>query len=331
MKDDNSMSEFRPRLLLCLVAILALAALGISAAFSVDVGRAADKAEAGSRGYMWSATRIESGIRLRGSVPTDEDRRTVLGMVKAHFPDLQVEDRLKVADAGAPPQDQWLGAVSFGLKQLSHLKRGSARLYDVALKVDGEARSAADYVEVKKALAGPLPTGLIVAGESIKPPIADPFVFVADLGANELSLSGSVPNENARKHVRELSRQLFRRPGLDDRLELASGAPKNWNEAVVAALRALSQLESGKIALSGLAMTIQGVAPDKGTAAVVSYQLRRDLPALFSTSESISWKQAAAPQDIAAQVLPRIKEMARTDGQLPGGLLPELLPLTDGE
>ena len=181
---------------------------------------------------------------------------------------------------GAPPQDQWLGAVSFGLKQLSHLKRGSARLYNVELKVDGEARSAADYAEVKKALAGPLPTGLSVASESIKPPIADPFMFVADLGANALSLSGSVPSEDARKQLRELSRQLFRRPGLDDRLELASGAPKNWDEAVAAALRALSQLESGKIALSGLAVTIQGVAPDKGTAVAVSYQLRRDLPAL---------------------------------------------------
>ena len=109
-----------------------------------------------------------------------------------------------------------------------------------------------------------------------------------------LSLSGSVPSENARKQVRDLSRQLFRRPGLDDRLELASGAPKNWNEAVAAALRALSRLESGKIALSGLAVTIEGVAPDKGTAVAVSYQLRRDLPALFSTSESISWKEAAA-------------------------------------
>ena len=322
------MSEFRPKLLLCLVAMLALGALGISMAFSVDVGRAADMLR--PHGYVWSATRIESSIRLRGSVPTDEDRRTVLGMVKAHFPDLQVEDRLKVAYNGAPPQDQWLGAVSFGLKQLSHLKRGSARLYDVALKVDGEARSGADYVEVKKALAGPLPTGLVVVSESIKPPIADPFVFMADLGANELSLSGSVPSEDARKHVRELSRQLFRRPGLDDRLELASGAPKKWDEAVAAALRALSQLESGKIALSGLAVTIQGVAPDKGTAVAVSYQLRRDLPALFSTSESISWKEAAAPQDIAAQVLPRIKEMARTDGRLTGGL-PELLPLLDGE
>jgi hypothetical protein len=325
------MSECRPNLLLCLIAIVAVGALSLVTSLSVDVGRAADKSELGSRGYVWSATRIESGIRLRGSVPTDEDRRTVLGMVKAHFPDLQVEDRLKVADAGAPPQDQWLGAVSFGLKQLSHLKRGSARLFDVALKVDGEARSGTDYIEVKKALAGPLPTGLVVASESIKPPVADPFVFVAEVGANELSLSGSVPSEDARKHVRELSRQLFRRPGLDDRLELASGAPKKWSEAVAAALRALSQLESGKIALSGVAVTIQGVAPDKGTAVAVSYQLRRDLPALFSTSESISWKEAAAPQDVAAQVLPRIKEMARTDGPLPGGILPELLPLPDSE
>ena len=111
--------------------------------------------------YVWSATRIESVIRLRGSVPSEEDRRTVLGMVKAHFPDLEVEDRLKIV-AGAPPKEQWLGAVSFGLKQLAHLKRGSARLLNVGLKVDGEARSAADYAEVKKALSGPLPTGLAI-------------------------------------------------------------------------------------------------------------------------------------------------------------------------
>jgi hypothetical protein len=270
-----------------------------------------------SRTYVWLATRIESSIRLRGSVPSDEVRRTVLGMVKAHFPDLEVEDRLKVTK-GAPPQDQWLGAVSFGLQQLSHLKRGSARLFDIALRVDGEAQSAADYTEVKKALAGPLPTGLTVAKGNIKPPVADPFIFVADLGANALSLSGSVPSENARNEVRELSRQLFHRPGLDDRLELASGAPKDWDEAVAAALRALSQLESGKIALAGLAVTIEGVAPDKGTAVAISYQLRRDLPALFSASESISWKEASAAPYFAPQVLPRIKERTETAAPRPG-------------
>ena len=343
------MPEFRPRVLLCVVAVLVLAGtFGAHSGFGAGpqlhaayawlalpppasrAAQVADKRESRRSGYVWSATRIESGIRLRGAVPTDEDRRTVLGVVKAHFPDLEVEDRLKVT-GGAPPSDQWLGAVSFGLKQLSLLKRGSVRLLNVALKIDGEARSADDYAEVQKALAGPLPTGLTITGESVRPPLADPFVFVADLGSNALSLTGSVPSEGARKEVRELSRQLFRRPGLDDRLKLASGAPKNWDEAVTAALRALSQLESGKIALSGLAVTIEGVAPDKGTATAVSYQLRRDLPALFSTSESISWKEVAISPDIAAQVVPRIKDMPRVGSSLPKGSLQDRLPFLDSE
>jgi len=75
-------------------------------------------------------------------------------------------------------------------------------------------------------------------------------------------------------------------------LQLASGAPKNWNDAVTASLKALSRLDSGKISLSGLAVTIEGIAPDKGTAAAVASQLRRDLPSMFSPSEKISWKEA---------------------------------------
>jgi hypothetical protein len=345
------MSEFRPRpWLLCLVVLVAAgAAIGVRAGFGTEPSFGTAQAwlvaspvadsvkvaenkvgEVHPSGYVWSATRIESGIRLRGLVPSEDDRRTVLGMVKAHFPDLEVEDRLKIVN-GAPPREQWLGAVSFGLKQLAHLKRGSARLFNVTLKVDGEARSPADYAEVKKALSGPLPTGLTIMGENIRPPMADPFVFVADLGSNALSLSGSVPSEGARQNVRELSRQLFERPGLDDQLEVASGAPKNWDEAVSAALRALSRLDSGKISLSGLAVSIEGVAPDKGTAVAVSYQLRRDLPSLFSTSESIKWKQAAISHDVGSKVIPRIKELARSDSQLPRANLPKLLPLFDSD
>lgn len=306
------MSEFRPmllplRLAASLVLIFALgAAIGVAASPADPLKKTAAKVEAPAA-YVWSATRIGSGLRLRGTVPSEEVRRTLLGMVKAQLPDLAVVDRLKISAAGAPPQEQWLGAVSFGLKQLSRLQRGSVRLLNIELKLDGEARSAADYAELRNALAGPLPTGLTITADTVRPPTADPFVFVADLGKNTLSLSGSVPNETARKQLRDLSRRLFERPGLDDRLEFASGAPKDWNEAVTAALRALSRLDSGKIAMSGLAVTIEGVAPDKGTAVAVSYQLRRDLPEIFSTSEKLSWKEAATPRAIAAKGAPSAK------------------------
>ena len=278
--------------------------------------------------YVWSAARNDSRVTLRGAVPSEADRQTVLGMVKAHFPDLSVEERVKVVEGGLP-REQWLGAVSFSLQQLSHLRKGKVRLSNAKLLVAGEAASADEYAEVKKALAGPLPDGLILKGEEIRPPIADPFVFTADLGPNALTLAGSVPSEGAHKDVRDLSRQLFERPGLDDRLEVASGAPKGWDEAVAASLRALSRLETGKIALSGIAVSIEGVAPDQGTAVAVSYQLRRDLPKMFSTSESIKWKEARAPHDMAVNVIPRIKAFARTKAKWRNQTLPPLTPVTN--
>jgi len=256
-------------------------------------GAAAEAAEpkAKRQGYVWSATLSDSAIRLRGFVPSEEVRGTVLGMVKANFPNLEVEDRMRAA-ASAPAVDQWLGAVSFGLQQLSHLKSGSVRLLDVGLRIEGEADDAQDFAALQKALGGALPTGLSVLGNDVRPPKVEPFVFVASLSPDTLALAGSVPNEHMRKRLRDLSRQLFERPTLDDRLELASGAPKNWNDAVVALLKALSRLESGKISLTGFAVTIEGVAPDKGTAADISSQLRHDLPSMFSPSEKISWKEA---------------------------------------
>ena len=337
-KDQNSMLGFRPMLLIGLIAsLVVIATYGAHAGICPDpalrdeassarlVTLTASKSEERPTGHIWSATRSESRLRLRGSVPSEEDQRTLLGMVKALFPDLEVEDRMKIVDNGTPTE-QWLGAVSFGLQQLAHLKRGSVRLFKSRLGISGEASSAEDFVEIKKALVGPLPTGLTIKGENVRPPIADPFVFTADLGTNALSLAGSVPSEEARKQLRELARELFERPGLDDRLELASGAPEGWDEAAIAALRALSSLESGKVSLSGRAVTIEGVAPDQGTAVAVSYQLRRDLPKPFSTSESIKWKEASAPGDVASEVIPRIKAYARTNANGPKSVLPALMP-----
>jgi hypothetical protein len=343
------MLEFRSRLTLpCLVFILSLAlgavvdaragaGAGDTAQDAVvapspqDVsgetgqGSASPTNNAQTSAYVWSATRSGSSLRLRGSVPSEDDHRTVLGMVKAHFPDLSVEDRLKIV-AGVPNKEQWLGAVSFGLKQLAHLKQGSARLLSVGLKVNGEARSAADYAEVKKALAGPLPTGLSIMSDNVRPPKADPFIFTADLGPDGLTLSGSVPNEAARGRLRELSRELFLRPTVDDQLQPASGAPKDWYSAVAAALRALSRLESGKIALSGLAVTIEGLAPDKGTAVAVSYQLKRDLPALFSSSESIRWKEADSSGALGERLILRVR-----DTSIAHAAEPRLMPLLRSE
>jgi hypothetical protein len=63
---------------------------------------AGDDSQSKKKAYVWSASRSGSTLRLRGLVPSEDDRRTVLGMVKAHFADLEVEDRLRIAQGGPP-------------------------------------------------------------------------------------------------------------------------------------------------------------------------------------------------------------------------------------
>ncbi|MEG6509523.1 hypothetical protein V6C03_11135 [Methyloligella sp. 2.7D] len=283
--------------------------------------KAASDKDAASQSYGWSAVRDGAKIKLRGSVPSEEDRRTVLGMAKAHFADLEIEDQQKVK-AGGPPKEQWLGAVSFALKQLTHLSDGGVRLTDSGFQVDGAAKSAEDYKQLRQALTGPFPTGLSIQGSKVKAPVADPFVFSAALEANILTFAGNVPSEEMHKRILDFAEAAFGGATLNDKLMVASGAPKRWDDAALAAIAALSRLNEGKVTLSGSELTIDGMAPDRSTATELSFQLRKDLPSVFHSSETIRWKEAGTQGDVANTILPRIKEIADTEGLALDRVLP---------
>ena len=270
--------------------------------------------------YRWLARRSDNKIKLRGAVPSEKDQRTVVGMAKAHFADLEIDDGMKVTE-GAPPQEQWLGAVSFALKQHTHMKSGNVRLSDVALTVDGRAKSTGDFTELQEAMHGPLPTGLSVQRIAVSPPVADPFVFTASLEGNILRLAGNVPNEKMHAHLKDLAGNAFRGRTIDDQLVIASGAPENWEAAALAALAALSRLQDGEVTLSKDALKIDGTAPDKSTATETSYQLRKNLPQPYRSSENIRWKEAGHAGDVARTIIPRIKEIVDSrDTTLPNTL-----------
>ncbi|XSG82570.1 MAG: hypothetical protein ACPW61_01975 [Methyloligella sp. ZOD6] len=271
--------------------------------------------------YRWTARRSENKIKLRGAVPSEKDQRTIVGMAKAHFADLDIDDGMKIT-GGAPPKEQWLSAVSFALKQLTHIKSGNVRLSDAALTIDGKAKTADDFAELQESLHGPLPTGLSVQKIAVAPPVAEPFVFTAALNGNILTLAGNVPNAEMHAHLKELAGNAFRGLAMDDQLVIASGAPENWEAAALAALAALSRLQEGKVTLSDDALQIDGTAADKTTATDLSYQLRRDLPSPFRSSENIRWREAGNSNDIASKIIPRIKEIV--DGR--DTALPSVLP-----
>ncbi len=252
------------------------------------VGTMQDRAELlpGISPYTWRASRKEDRIRIKGHVPTKADQQTILGIIKATMPDLQIEDRTKFA-SGVPPKQNWLGAISFALNQLSHLENGSVLLSDMSLNVAGQAIDQTSYSAISNALTSPLPAGLTLAHQEIAPPRTEFYSLAIQYTGSTVMLSGHVPSELFRKTLTDKVGEEFTGVKIDDAMVLTSGPPKGWGDAALAAIALLSRLEQGNVKMREKDLTIEGTAADAATAAELSKLIRETLPEHYKPVEKI--------------------------------------------
>lgn len=246
--------------------------------------------------YTWIATRKGNRIRVKGYVPSTSDRKTMLGIIKATMPELEIDDRMKLA-RGAPPRQQWLAAVTFALNQLGQLKSGTARLSDLEFLLLGEASSVASYKAVQFALASKLPPQVTLKQANVVPPEAKPFSWAVQYKGGKLTLTGHVPSEEVRVAILKQVTDTYTAVMVVDRMMLASGAPEGWSRAVHVALAQLVRLDEGEVVLRDTELAIQGQARDSDTAADVATRVRIGLPAIFSSVEKVRVRKGANPGD----------------------------------
>jgi OmpA-OmpF porin, OOP family len=128
------------------------------------------------------------------------------------------------------------------------------------------------------------------------PPLADPFVWIAELQAGQLVLSGYAPNPSARDAVFLLAAMRFPDADISGALEIASGAPPEdgWLSAASISLQALARLDNGAVEANGPAFEVSGVAADSARAAAIER-----LMALIDNGFSGAAKLTLAPPEIA--------------------------------
>lgn len=262
--------------------------------------------------YTWWITLKGDRVKIKGHIPSKTDKRTILGMVKANLPELKIDDRMKEA-GGAPERQVWLGAISFALQQVGHLKSGTARLDDTKFSLVGEARSAATYRELKSALTSELPGGVGLKHDGVIPPVIKPFEWSAQLGAAALTLLGNVPDETLRAKLVAHAKAKFAGTAVIDKMQLGAGAPEGWSRAATEALTQLSRLESGEVALSDVMLTVEGVAKDDVIATDVAATVRNRLPAIYKSEERIE------PREGPLEVPERKPGSPATDASEPVG------------
>ncbi len=273
------------------------------------------------RPYTWTANRKGDSARIKGHVPSDALRQTILGIAKATMPDMAIDDRMVLA-AGTPPREQWLGAVSFALNQLAQLTKGSVRLSDLQFVIVGEAKSLGAYEAVEAAIAAPLPAGMALGRGEVQPPAVQPYVWSATLRDGVVTVAGHVPSPPIRKQLLDHVSGTLTGMLVVDRMTLASGAPGNWSLVAMIAASALSKLEEGEATTRDKEFTIVGVAPNETVATEVSAMIRKRLPKNFKLADSIRVREGARqPQR------PKAESGRRTDrilAQPPAGHRSEL-------
>jgi OmpA-OmpF porin, OOP family len=244
--------------------------------------------------YAWSATRLDKEIRIKGLAPSDTDRKAIVAMAEKAFPGYKINQDMKLA-RGLSDKQAWLGGIGYSLKQLEQLnKGGQADLDNLALTMSGEATNTATYKTVKTAL-GQMPKGISLKQERITAPPVKPFVWEAKSDGKQVILSGYAPSEKARDQVAQDAKQRFAGATIVDRMEIGSGAPKDWERATDVSLTQLAKLEAGSAQLSDVDLVISGMAAEESTKDVVATALKTVLPQAFRGTEKVSFRTSKLP------------------------------------
>jgi len=257
------------------------------------VGDVQDRAKLlpGINPYTWWATREDRSIKIKGHVPSEADKQTILGIVKATMPDLSIDDRMKLA-SGAPPKQRWLGAISFALNQLGTMTKGSARLAGTELDIVGEASTEAAYRAIHNALQSQLPDGLVLKSAKVVAPAVSPYVWGILHKNGKVQLTGHVPNENIRRELLDSIEKSFGGAVIEDGMMLGSGEPEDWSSVMTLVISELSRLDEGEVTVEDTSLSMMGVAADAGTAEEVVRTLRSSLPPSFKSEEKVRVRKA---------------------------------------
>ncbi|MEM6665528.1 MAG: OmpA family protein [Pseudomonadota bacterium] len=243
--------------------------------------------------YVWSAERTSGNIVLSGYVPSEEARAIVMDQARQAAGDLPVIDRMALG-SGLSDDIDFDVVTQFALQRLTGMATGMAQLTGDALTVSATAADTAAY-GVAVNLDDTAPPGISVAEADIALPRVDPYTLAISRTPTEIVLDGYVPDDETRAGLVEAANSRSIGETVVDRLQLASGAPRNLSGAVNSAIQIVSRLDGGVARLEGASLSVTGEALHAAAKAQIDQTVSAGLPAGFVGSGDISVKPAPPP------------------------------------
>lgn len=105
--------------------------------------------------FFWGATLQSDELALSGFTPSQSARDAIFQLAAMRFKDRDISGELEIA-SGAPPEDDWLNAVSVSLQALAMLNEGDVKIEDTAISIQGNVGDETNAARIRN-LANSLP------------------------------------------------------------------------------------------------------------------------------------------------------------------------------
>ena len=237
-------------------------------------------------------------IKLKGVMSSQEDYKTVMGLMKASFPSVDVTDRLKVKES-APDANVKMGGLSFALKLLGYLEFGQALVDNNGLSLEGSASTAVVLNDVRNLIENNKPTGVPLKNIRIAPPAKSWSASVLPDGT--LKFAGVVPSRASKKSITEETKRIFPSYSIDDTTVVNKRVPKRWSRIAMKSLRLLTVLNQGTVELTDDAIHVRGIAPNELALKTINV-MAADFPSGFVVKSEVT----APASEVKGSLLPLI-------------------------
>jgi len=242
--------------------------------------------------FVWAARKTGGNenkkvLKLDGYVSSEKDRKEILGILKANFPNYEIHDRMDLA-SGAPEREILLSGISFGLKQLDQLDSGVVSMTNNKLSIAGTTDQLNKFNVLTTALQSDLPSGVDLDNVNIIPPPVKPYFWSASFDGSVVTLKGYFPSQAIKMNHVSLLRQQFPQVQITDVTELASGAVEDFEQAASFALAQLSRLESGSVSIRNDTLVLEGVVKSLNVVEEIKKAVNGGLPKTMRSQEKLN-------------------------------------------
>lgn len=242
--------------------------------------------------FVWSIERDVVRVTLSCNAPLPAIKARLAEAARAALKGTEISDRMTLARGASSKFDN---AALLLIDQVGKLKDGKITLSDNNVTLTGMAREIGNREAIQAALKN-LPEGFSVKENAIKAP---PYVFQAtkDPVANTVTLAGYVPDNNVHAAIVAAVGRKFFSEKLVDNLKASVGAPQGFQNAVVAALGALSRVSTGSLVISDREAKLSGDALYAVAADQIRGGIGGELPQGWTAKAEVSVKPVASAVD----------------------------------